>query len=262
VAHLKVGASLSRHWGGEIFHKMLAGQHKVALAWIHGNKKREQFEGKHAHEAVHSAHEMAKLKESGTKSWAKGLLAGLNESGELSNQVGSELSQSFSTFGTQLAKGQINLAQAATFLGKAILKDVIDSVAARLMDKGEMQIALGAALLSAVFTAELAPQHFISGGMMLAAGIGLQMLSAALLAEGALVVRPTMAVIGEGGQPEAVIPADRFAEFGLTGGLKLQKMKLNFPDINSPADAQHPQFSGLVGAELQNAYRDANERKK
>jgi len=241
--------------------RMKAGDQHVAHAWIQGNKKKTQHEAQHAKEGIQQAQTDAKVKETGTKAMGKSAEAGQEEAGSLASQVGGQMSDSFASFGSHVAKGQMSLAQAATFLGKEILKDVLDSVASRLVNKGEMELALGAALLAGILTAELAPSHLIAGGLMTAAGLGIQMISAALLAEGALVVRPTLAVVGEGGQPEAVIPADRFAEFGLTGGVRVGKLKMSFPNVNSLQIAKHPDFGPMVSQQLQLAYQEVNQKK-
>jgi hypothetical protein len=42
-----------------------------------------------------------------------------------------------------------------------------------------------------------------------------------MLAEGGIVTGPTLAMIGEGRGPEAVIPLDRMGEFGMGGGMTI-----------------------------------------
>jgi hypothetical protein len=42
-----------------------------------------------------------------------------------------------------------------------------------------------------------------------------------MLAEGGIVTGPTLAMIGEGNGPEAVIPLSRMGEFGMGGGMNI-----------------------------------------
>jgi SLT domain-containing protein len=42
-----------------------------------------------------------------------------------------------------------------------------------------------------------------------------------MLAQGGIVTSPTLALIGEGRGPEAVIPLDRMGEFGMGGGINI-----------------------------------------
>jgi hypothetical protein len=49
-------------------------------------------------------------------------------------------------------------------------------------------------------------------------GKGFEMPNIPMLAEGGIVTGPTLAMIGEGNGPEAVIPLSRMGEFGMGGG--------------------------------------------
>ncbi len=249
------------HQLATLMNRMKAGEQHVAQAWIQGNKKKTQHELQHAKEGIQQAQTAAKVKETGTKAMGKSAETGQEEAGGLASQVGGQMSDSFATFGSHVAKGQMSLAQAATFLGKEILKDVLDSVATRLLNKGELGTGPWGGPVGGYSDGRIgsiAPyRRRIDDSRRLGPSDGF----GGLLAEGALVVRPTLAVIGEGGQPEAVIPADRFAEFGLTGGLQVGKLQMTFPNMKLLGQANHPDFSAVVSRELQAAYQTANQGK-
>jgi hypothetical protein len=56
------------------------------------------------------------------------------------------------------------------------------------------------------------------------------------LAAGGIVTGPTLAMIGEGRGPEAVIPLDRMGEFGMGGGTTVN-IHVNGGDPQSVVDA-------------------------
>jgi hypothetical protein len=57
-----------------------------------------------------------------------------------------------------------------------------------------------------------------------------------MLAEGGIVTGPTLAMIGEGRGPEAVIPLDRMGEFGMGGGTNVT-INVTGADPNAVVDA-------------------------
>jgi hypothetical protein len=57
-----------------------------------------------------------------------------------------------------------------------------------------------------------------------------------MLAQGGIVTSPTLALIGEGRGPEAVIPLDRMGEFGMGGGNNVT-INVNGGDPNAVVDA-------------------------
>ncbi|HLT66305.1 MAG TPA: hypothetical protein VKZ73_00425, partial [Microbacterium sp.] len=57
-----------------------------------------------------------------------------------------------------------------------------------------------------------------------------------LLAQGGIVIRPTLAGIGEGGEPEAVVPLSRAAEFGFGGGATTVNYTINVESVRDDDD--------------------------
>jgi hypothetical protein len=77
-------------------------------------------------------------------------------------------------------------------------------------------------------------------------GKGFDVPNIPLLAEGGIVTGPTLAMIGEGNGPEAVIPLSRMGEFGLGGGGVT--INVNGGDPQSVVDAlrRYMQVNGSV----------------
>jgi hypothetical protein len=69
-----------------------------------------------------------------------------------------------------------------------------------------------------------------------------------MLAQGGIVTGPTLAMIGEGNGPEAVIPLDRMGEFGMGGGGNNVTINVNGGDPNAVVDAlrRYMQVNGSV----------------
>jgi hypothetical protein len=67
-------------------------------------------------------------------------------------------------------------------------------------------------------------------------GKGFEMPNIPMLAEGGIVTGPTLAMIGEGNGPEAVIPLSRMGEFGMGGGSGIT-INVNGADPQAVVDA-------------------------
>jgi hypothetical protein len=67
-------------------------------------------------------------------------------------------------------------------------------------------------------------------------GKGFDMPDIPMLANGGIVTGPTLALIGEGNGPEAVIPLSRMGEFGMGGGSSVT-INVNGGDPNAVVDA-------------------------
>ena len=67
-------------------------------------------------------------------------------------------------------------------------------------------------------------------------GKGFSVPNIPMLAQGGIVTGPTLAMIGEGNGPEAVIPLDRMGEFGMGGGSNVT-INVNGGDPNAVVDA-------------------------
>jgi hypothetical protein len=67
-------------------------------------------------------------------------------------------------------------------------------------------------------------------------GKGFSVPNIPMLAQGGIVTGPTLAMIGEGNGPEAVIPLDRMGDFGMGGGSNVT-INVNGGDPNAVVDA-------------------------
>jgi hypothetical protein len=85
-------------------------------------------------------------------------------------------------------------------------------------------------------------------------GKGFSMPDIPMLANGGIVTGPTLAMIGEGRGPEAVIPLDRMGEFGMGGGTNVT-INVNGGDPNAVVDAlrRYMRSNGSVPIKVSNA---------
>jgi SLT domain-containing protein len=76
-----------------------------------------------------------------------------------------------------------------------------------------------------------------------------------MLANGGIVTGPTLAMIGEGRGPEAVIPLDRMGEFGMGGGTTVN-INVNGGDPNAVVAAlrTYMRQNGSVPIRTNNAF--------
>jgi hypothetical protein len=58
------------------------------------------------------------------------------------------------------------------------------------------------------------------------------------LATGGIVTAPTPALIGEGGEPEAVVPLSKAGEMGFGGGGDHYHLHASFPGVRNKSDAK------------------------
>lgn len=119
----------------------------------------------------------------------------LQRTGRIAGQVGKSLVGAFTTFGDKI----ISLQERLKRFGKSLLR-IFSRVASRIAS-------------AAVQAAVLAP--LTSTG-----GFGGVFTSILGLAEGGIVTSPTMAMVGEGGESEAVLPLSRLE--GMMGGKNIQ----------------------------------------
>ena len=86
----------------------------------------------------------------------------------------------------------------------------------------------------------------------------------ARMAEGGIVLGPTVAMIGEGEGPEAVIPLDRAEEFGFGGGgidLSGSTWNLVFPDVSDAQDVNTGWFRMSAQRQLSSAMQSVRDRR-
>jgi hypothetical protein len=86
-------------------------------------------------------------------------------------------------------------------------------------------------------------------------GKGFSMPDIPMLANGGIVTGPTLAMIGEGRGPEAVIPLDRMGEFGMGGGTTVN-INVNGGDPNAVVQAlrTYMRQNGSVPIKISNAF--------
>ena len=77
-----------------------------------------------------------------------------------------------------------------------------------------------------------------------------------MLAEGGIVTGPTLAMIGEGNGPEAVIPLSRMGEFGMGGGGANVTINVNGGDPQSVVNAlrTYMRQNGSIPIAVSNIY--------
>lgn len=240
---------------------IVKGEASVAKEYSKESADYLKLERKNSQEKLGMDEQVQDQKKANVQRFAESFGMTSQDAANMGMQMGQTVAGAFEQFTTNVITGEMSLLSAIGALGKALLKGIINAIGDALINKGIEFFVIAFALLAGIFTAALSGNWFAAGGMLLAIGIGLKMLAAAFLAEGGLVVRPTLAMVGEGGQPEAVIPADRFAEFGLGSGLDLNRLKAVFPDMSSLKEASKPAFRMAVAKELQAAYAIANRRR-
>jgi hypothetical protein len=114
------------------------------------------------------------------------------------------------------AAGVVALAVAFEQLYRALDKmSRVGGVAARLLGQLLGGPLAGGNLIGSIFGPE---RRSASGGTSAADFRMFDMANIPGLATGGIVTSPTLALIGEGAGPEAVIPLDRMGEFGMGGG--------------------------------------------
>lgn len=168
------------------------------------------------------------------------------------------------------ANNKLMLGAAATTIAAMVAMGETAVVIAGIIVKQIAAIfaAIGAGLAAGILTAPLAPQFFAAAKVTLASGLTATALAGAAIVEagatgltaigglaapipglheGGIVTSPTLAQIGEGGQPEAVIPLDRLE--GMVGGGKQQTLVLEI-DGRRMMEKLIPQFPKVVRMKL------------
>jgi hypothetical protein len=243
----------------DLFRFILGEEKALAQAFVAENRKLVREQEALAGQELQGAQRRNREKSTGMSQWAEGFAQKAAGFAEMAGGIANAIGGAFGTFVTEVASGEKSLLAAMEGLGRSLLKGVILAVADALLNKAATYVVVALALLAGILSAPLAPNWFIAASILAAAGIGLKMLAAQFMAKGGLVVRPTLAVLGEGGQPEVVIPEDRFAEFGLTGGLDVGTLSLEFPDLKPMQGREAQAFRLAVSSELRTAYQWANQ---
>ena len=83
------------------------------------------------------------------------------------------------------------------------------------------------------------PYSFImAAATAIAGGIEIANIEGVALARGGIVNAPTNAIIGEGGEPEAVVPLSKAGEMGFGGGSDTHNHTWNFPGVTNRSEAK------------------------
>lgn len=149
---------------------------------------------------------------------------------DMAKAVGGAIESSFEKMTAGLIKGTMTIGQAFETLGKNILKSMLGVFADILIKEGEATMTRGAAAILEGNPAA-ASGLFASGAMKMAEGGIIKGFAEAALAEGGIVTKPTVALIGEAG-PEKVIPLNR-AGADASGGMHFNA-PINLPNVRDP----------------------------
>ncbi len=151
-----------------------------------------------------------------------------------SKQIQGILIKSFDGMIKKMVAGNMNLGDSLKGLAKSVGSSMIGAIASGLMAHGIEKTTEGAAQAAKGPGGE---QLMATGAAMMGAAAGMKALSKAYLASGGLVSRPTLALIGEGGQSEAVVPLDKLkGGQALASGKQMSELNMTFNGIKSLAD--------------------------
>ena len=180
-----------------------------------------------------------------------GAFAGLNEQVPLLAKTSANALDVTRFFIDDFASSLQTAFEASLTNGESFLKvfgNMMKAMIARLLAAAAAAIVLAIAL-SAIFPSgfALSSGGDLLSGASLAKGIFGKMTGIPMLAEGGIVTGPTLAMVGEGGGPEAVIPLDRLGSF-MNGGNVTVTGRIQGSDIllsSERADRQRSRYRGF-----------------
>ena len=180
-----------------------------------------------------------------------GAFAGLNEQVPLLAKTSANALDVTRFFIDDFASSLQTAFEASITNGESFLKvfgNMMKAMIARLLAAAAAAIVLAIAL-SAIFPSgfALSSGGDLLSGASLAKGIFGKMTGIPMLAEGGIVTGPTLAMVGEGGGPEAVIPLDRLGSF-MNGGNVTVTGRIQGSDIllsSERADRQRSRYRGF-----------------
>ena len=180
-----------------------------------------------------------------------GAFAGLNEQVPLLAKTSANALDVTRFFIDDFANSLQTAFEASIVNGESFLKvfgNMMKAMIARLLAAAAAAIVLAIAL-SAIFPSgfALSSGGDLLSGASLAKGIFGKMTGIPMLAEGGIVTGPTLAMVGEGGGPEAVIPLDRLGSF-MNGGNVTVTGRIQGSDIllsSERADRQRSRYRGF-----------------
>lgn len=154
-----------------------------------------------------------------------------NELKKVADQIGFVIAQSFSTMSVDIIKGTFEIGSAFEKLAKNIVRVIVNAFADVMVAEGTGDIKTGLANLLNPSTMWAAPGYFASGAAKIAGGGLVRGMAEVALAEGGVVTKPTIALIGEAG-PEKVVPLNR-AGADAGGGINIHG-PVNLPNVRDP----------------------------
>ncbi len=127
-------------------------------------------------------------------------------------------------------------------LAKNMGKTMIDALAEILHQMGISYIAQGLAEEAATYGAS-GEQRIVGGGLLEAAAGVMKGAASVFLADGGIATKPTRAIIGEGGEPEAVLPLSKLGAMmggGMGGDTYHISAPIHLPSVRKPEDFASP----------------------
>jgi hypothetical protein len=170
----------------------------------------------------------------------------------MSTIVDAQITTSWTSMIQGMVEGNFSLTQSLKSLGKGVASSYLSTIASGLMAHGAKSTTDGAALAAKGLPGSAKAMSM--GAEMMGSAVAMKKLSQAYLAQGGVVSKPTLAMIGEGGQSEAVIPLDK-----LPGGQALTKVKqvsqisMTFNGVRNLADISNGKLRTQATAYFQSA---------
>ena len=95
-----------------------------------------------------------------------------------------------------------------------------------------------------------AAEHYLAAAEYGAGAGVIKGIEAAWLADGGVATKPTLAMIGEGGEPEAVVPLSKAGDMGFGGGPVTVHAPINLPNVKKPSDFAKPESQRTISRVL------------
>lgn len=153
----------------------------------------------------------------------------------LSSGVATTISGAFAEMVKKGKEGSLTLVGAFEMLGRAMVKFTVKAIGETLIQEGSAYIAKAIAAMVSVVGAAAAPGLFAAGASLTAAGGTMVGAAEAYLAEGGIVNKPTLAMLGEGNKQEAVIPLEKGIKW-LGNVTHKGNINVSLPNVKKPGD--------------------------
>jgi hypothetical protein len=156
----------------------------------------------------------------------------------MSTVVDAQITSSFTSMIQGMVEGNFSLTQSLKSLGKGVASSYLSTIASGLMAHGAKSTTDGAALAAKGLPGSA--KAMSTGAEMMGSAVAMKKLSQTYLAQGGVVSKPTLAMIGEGGQSEAVIPLDKLpGGQALTKAKQISQISMTFNGVRSLADVSN-----------------------